>query len=112
MRENHFNKPIEKIQPCFIEVDLNYPEELHDKFSEYAPAPNNIIPKGSKVEKLAPDLLQKEKYVCHIRNLQVCVKLGVVVEKNHRGLSFEESTVMTSYIDKNTQLLRKFFLNF
>ena len=65
------------MSPCFIEVDLEYPIELHDKFAEFVPAPENIIPEGSKVQKLAPNLLPKKGYVCHIKNLRLYVELGV-----------------------------------
>ena len=104
LNETQLNLPINELPPCFVEVNLSYPTELHDKFAEYVPAPDNIIPEGSKVSKLAPNLLRKEKYVCHVKNLQLYVRLGVVVEKIHRGLAFDESTFLAPYIEKNTQL--------
>ena len=33
MTENELSLPIEEMTPCFIETDLEYPLELHDKFS-------------------------------------------------------------------------------
>lgn len=104
LNKTQLNLPINKLPPCFVEVDLSYPKELHDKFAEYVPAPDNITPKGSKVSKLAPNLLRKKKYVCHVKNLQLYARLGVVVEKVHRGLAFDESTFLAPYIEKNTQL--------
>ena len=67
MTENELGLPIEEIPPCFIETDLEYPIDLHDKFSELVPAPDKITPEGCKVEKLAPNLLPKNGYVCHIK---------------------------------------------
>ena len=87
-----------------VEVDLNYPRELHDKFAEYVPVPDNIVPEGSKVGKLAPNLLRKERYVCHVKNLRLYAKHCVMMEKVHRGVSFDQSTFLAPYIRKNTDL--------
>ena len=95
---------ITNLPPCFVKVDLSYPKEPHDKFAEYVPTPDNIIPDGSKVSKLAPNLLRKERYVCHVENLRLYEKLGVIVEKIYRALAFEESRFLAPYIEKNTKL--------
>ena len=81
MTENELDLPIEEIPPCFIETDLEYPIDLHDKFSELVPAPDKITPEGCKVEKLAPNLLPKNGYVCHIKNK---VRGESLVEALHR----------------------------
>ena len=96
--------PIEDFPPCFVKVDLEYPENLHDNFKEFVPAPDNIIPEGSKVKKLAPNLLPKKNYVCHIRNLQLYKKLGVKITRVHKALKFNESAWLKPYIDLNTKL--------
>ena len=90
--------------PCFIKVDLEFPAELHDKFAELIPAPESIIPEGSKVQKLARNLLPKEGYVCRNENPRLHVKLGVKLVKVHRGVKFEEKPWLKSYIDMNTKL--------
>ena len=51
-----------KNQPCILEVDLEYPQKLHDLHNEYPLAPE--IMKVNKVEKLVPNLNNKTKYVC------------------------------------------------
>ena len=84
MDENELNLPIEELPPCFIETDLEYPSELHDYFSDFVPAPDNVIPNNSKVKKLAPNLLPKKGYVCHLRNLISYKGLGVKITKIHR----------------------------
>ena len=94
---------IGEMPPCFIEVDLEYPVELHNKFSKFVPAPENIIPEGSKVPKLAPNLLPKKVYVCHIENLRLYVELGMKLVKVHADVKFEEKTWLKSYIDMNTE---------
>ena len=37
---------------CILEVDLEYPKELHDLHNDFPLAPENMIPPGSKVGKL------------------------------------------------------------
>ena len=96
--------PIEEFPWCFVKVDLEYPEDLHDYFAEFVPAPDNIIPEGSKVKKLAPNLLPKKNYVCHIRNLQLYKTLGVKITRVHQALKFDESAWLKPYIDLNTKL--------
>ncbi len=50
-------------KPCILEVDLEYPKELHDLHNEYPLAPERLI--VGKVEKLIPNLNDKTKYVLH-----------------------------------------------
>ena len=52
--------------PCILEVDLEYPKELHDLHNDYPLAPERIMCKN-KVEKLIPNLRDKEKYVLHYK---------------------------------------------
>ena len=96
--------PIGEFTSRFVKVDLEYPEDLHDYFAEFVPAPDNIIPEGSKVKKLAPNLLPKKNYVCHIRNLQLYKTLGVKITRVHQALKFDESSWLKPYIDLNTKL--------
>ena len=55
--------------PCILEVDLEYPVELHDLHNDYPLAPERVF--INKVEKLIPNLNNKEKYVVHHQNLNV-----------------------------------------
>lgn len=88
MTKEELELPIEEIPPYFVVVDMEYPVELHDYFSEFVPAPDNIIPEGSKVSKLAPNLLPIKGYVCHIQNLRLWKKLGVKITRVLSGLKF------------------------
>ena len=89
---------------CFLEVDLEYPENLHDLHNDYPLAPENIVPDGSKVRKLIPNLSNKTKYVVHYENLKQYERLGLQVAKVHRGIWFEEEAWLKTYIDLNTKL--------
>jgi len=51
--------------PCILEVDLEYPEELHDLHNDYPLAPERIT--VNRVEKLIPNLADKKKYILHCK---------------------------------------------
>eukprot|EP00117_Sycon_ciliatum_P014217 scpid86760/ scgid5239/ len=59
---------------------------------------------GLEATKLIPNLLPKQRYILHYRNLQQYVALGVEVPDVHRILSFRQEPWMRSYIEKNTEL--------
>ena len=103
------------------EVDLEYPEKLHDLHNDYPLAPEkvkvtsdmlseyckNISEKYNistgLVSKLIPTLSKKEKYVLHYRNFQLYIDLGLKVTKVHRVLEFNQSPWLKQYIDFNTE---------
>ena len=58
----------------------------------------------NKVEKLVPNLRDKKKYVIHIRALDQAMSHGLVLERIHRAIEFDQSAWMKPYIDFNTQL--------
>ena len=90
---------------CILEVDLEYPKELHDLHNDYPLAPEQI--EVNKVEKLIPNLRDKEKYVLHYKNLKQYLDLGLELTCIHRGIKFEESEWLKPYIDMNTKLRTK-----
>ena len=100
----------EKI-PCILEVDLEYPENLHDLHNDYPFCPERVECKNG-VEKLIPNLRNKTKYVIHYRNLIQCLKAGLKLKKIHRGIKFVESDWMKPYIEMNTNLRAKAKNNF
>ena len=90
---------------CILEVDLEYPDELHDLHNEYHLAPENI--EVNKVHKLLPNLNNKTRYVAHYKNLQQYEQLSLRITKVHRGIIFNESDWLKKYIDLNTELRTK-----
>ena len=104
-----------------LEVDLEYPQELHDIHNDYPLAPEKInIPKEwlsdyclkianahnittGTVKKLVPNLMNKNNYVIHYRNLQQCLELGMKFKKIHRILKFKQKDWMKPYIDFTTK---------
>ena len=91
---------------CILEVDLEYPKELHDLHNDHPLAPERIMCKN-KVEKLIPNLRDKEKYVIHYKNLKQYLDLGLELTCIHRGIKFEEGEWLKPYIDINTKLRAK-----
>ena len=59
-------------KPCILEVDLEYPTELHDKHNEYPLAPERLT--IGKLEKLVPNLNNKTRYVIHHENLKLYLR--------------------------------------
>ena len=91
--------------PCILEVDLEYPEKLHDLHNDYPLAPERLT--VNKVEKLIPNLNDKKNYVIHHETLKLYLSLGLKLTKIHRGITFEESAWLKPYIDLNTNLRAK-----
>ena len=54
---------------ALLEVDLEYPESLHDPHNGYPLAPERVT--VNKVDKLIPNLRDKNKYVVHCENLKL-----------------------------------------
>ena len=95
----------EKI-PCILEVDLEYPKELHDLHNDYPLAPESIMCKN-KVKKLIPNLRDKVKYVLHYKFLKQYLDLGLRLTGIYRGIKFEESKWLETYISMNTKYRAK-----
>ena len=87
---------------CFLEVDLEYPDDLHSLHNDYPLAPELI--KIRNVEKLIPNLNNKTNYVVHYEHLKLYESLGLKITKIHIGIKFKESAWLDEYINLNTRL--------
>ena len=85
-----------------LEVDVKYPKDLHDLHNDIPFMCSKM--KVGGVEKLIPNLYDKEKYVIHIRALKQALDHGLILEKIHRCIRFRQSPWMKEYIDFNTRL--------
>ena len=125
------DKEISKINPgkykgdgkkgLILEVDLEYPQELHDMQNDYPVCPEmvkvskNMLSAYCKkiaekynisiglVSKLIPTLRDKKEYVLHYHNLQLYLDLSLKIKKIHRVLKFDQSHWLKQYIDFNTE---------
>jgi len=100
-----------------LEVDLQYPMELHDTHSDLPLAPAHLkvtldmLSDYSKSDSkpfrgqvaLTPNLYDKSKYVLHLRNLELYTQLGTKVTKIHRVLAFDQRAYLAPYILFNTE---------
>ena len=107
-----------------LEVDLQYPEQLHDLHKDYPLAPEimsvseDMLSKHQKelhykyygkeakdedTKKLILSLMDKKKYVLHISALKFYLQHGLKLKKIHRIISFKQSNFLKPYIDFNTE---------
>src|SRR6218665_540229 len=93
---------------CILEVDLEYPEKLHDLHNDYPLAPESITLEQSDVAKLIPNLNDKKKYELHYENLKLYEILELNIVKIYRGIKFEESAWLKKYIDLNIEVRTRF----
>ncbi|XP_053207020.1 uncharacterized protein LOC128391197 [Panonychus citri] len=103
-----------------LEVDLEYPSDLHDLHSDFP-----LIPEKRKVDstmyssyqqelhtelrnrgiklvsstKLVTTFLQKIKYVVHYSILKYYVELGIKITKVHRVIKFNQSPWLAQYVN-------------
>ena len=108
-----------------LEVDLEYPAELHEQHNSYPLAPEKKLVKREKMseyqnrliedlelkppdsKKLLLTLEDKNDYVVHYRNLQFYLKQGMKMKSVHRVLEFEQECWMEPYIRMNTEFRKK-----
>eukprot|EP01051_Picozoa_sp_SAG22_P001042 SAG22_NODE_36_length_27184_cov_65.870076_9_plen_277_part_00 len=93
-------------QGCFVKVDLEYPEHLHDLHNDYPLAPGRKLVTQDMLspyaldtqaklnigkdtcEKLVPTLSNKYGYVADIRNIAYYIEKGLKVTKVHQAITF------------------------
>ena len=108
-----------------LEVDLEYPKELHEEHNSFPLAPEkkqvknewmseyqhslikDLDLKTPKCNKLLLTLQDKNNYVVHYRNLQFYLKQGMKLKRVHRVLEFEQECWMEPYIRMNTEFRKK-----
>lgn len=103
-----------------LEVDLHYPEHLHDVHNDYPLAPEKLdvpakdwsdhtrllaqllnMKQKSSGTKLMATLRDKSRYILHYKNLQFYLQHGLQLTKLHRGIRFRQSSFLKPYILMN-----------
>ena len=110
-----------------VEVDLHYPDRLHDGHEDFplAPTKERIHYKSlsewqqkllgemgekrlySQGKKLIQSLNDKKNYTVHYITLKLYVSLGMEVKKVHRVLKFNQSLWLKPYMELNTEKRRQ-----
>ena len=96
---------ISEKSPIFLEVDLEYPDQLHELHNDYPLATEKLAVSSDKceikiddVKNLIQNLGNKTNYVVHYRNLQLYLSLGMKLTKIHRVLKFKLSDWMKNVL--------------
>ena len=103
-----------------VEVDLHYPDGLHDKNSDFplisdkeavdpielseyqSELKTALNVSSSKIKKLRQTYHSKMNYVTHYRNLKFFISYGIKVNMLHRAVKFCQSKWLSTYITLNT----------
>ena len=99
-------------------VDLIYPDNIKHKSKNFPFCPENKIINPNKFTeymkehvpnphrstiKLICDQTNKEYYIVHYRNLNFYLRMGMIISKVHKVVSFDQSPWLEKYIDYNTK---------
>ena len=93
---------------CILEIDAEYPNELHDEHNDYPLAPEHLTVETEMLseeqhrmnqnhcsyKKLVQSLGNRRNYILHYRNLKAYIRLGI--------LEFKQIAWLKRYIDFNT----------
>ena len=99
---NQINELVHGDKGYLVEVDVRYPTEIHGSHNELPFLSERMEING--ITKLVPNLRNKTKYVVHIRALAQALEHGLILERIHRAIEFNQSAWMKPYIDFNTKL--------
>lgn len=105
-----------------LEVDLDYPKELHNYHDDLPMAPehlnityNMLSPHAKKLcdslnlkhvlpcKKLTPNFFNKQNYICHYLTLKFYVENGLIITKIHKILAFSQKPWLKEYINFNNE---------
>ena len=88
-----------------MEYVMQYPKDLHNLHSVFP-----ILPKRMKIQnwnKLVCTLYDKKQYVVQIRALEQALKYGLIFQKLHRIIQFNQEAWLKPYIKMNTKLKKE-----
>ena len=123
--EEIMNKKENAKKGWILEVDLEYPAELHKEHNSYPLAPEKKVVKKESMSdyqknlikeldlklpnsnKLLLTLEDKKDYVVHYENLKFYLKQGMKLKRVKRVLEFEQECWMEPYIRMNTEFRKQ-----
>ena len=99
------NYDAENDEGYFLEVDIQYPEKLHELDNDLLFLPERM--KIEKVEKLVSNLRDKTEHFIRIRNLKQVLNHGLILKSIQRVINFNQNAWLKPYIDMNTKLRKE-----
>ena len=90
----NYNK--ENDEGYFLEVDIQYPEKLHELHNDLPFLPERT--KIEKGEKLVTNLHYKNEYFIDIRNIKQALNHGLILKSVHRLIKFNEKAWLKLWI--------------
>ena len=123
--EEILNKKENDKKGWILEVDLEYPPELHKEHNSYPLAPEKKAVESEKMsdyqnklikdlklklpnsKKLLLTLEDKNDYVVHYENLKFYLNQGMKLKRVKRALEFEQECWMEPYIRMNTEFRKQ-----
>ncbi|CAN8028771.1 unnamed protein product [Ixodes persulcatus] len=123
----HFQQvPDDAPEGYILEVDLDYPRELHDSHADFSLAPekrgvplewlshyqkalveNFHLPQRESERKLLLTFYPKRNYIIHYRNLKLYLELGLKLKVIHRVSKFSQRAFLKDFIDFNHNLRKQ-----
>ncbi|KAM7281372.1 uncharacterized protein ISCGN_005937, partial [Ixodes scapularis] len=123
----HFQQVTDDAPEGYIlEVDLDYPRELHDSHADFPLAPEKRgvplewlspyqkalvekfhLPQRESERKLLLTFYPKRNYIIHYRNLKLYLELGLQLKAIHRVLKFSQSAFLKDFVDFNHNLRKE-----
>ena len=88
-----------------LEVDVEYPKNVHDLHSDLPFLPEKMI--INKCGKLVCNLYDNNNYAVHIRSLKQTLDNRLILRKVHRVILFNQEAWLQEYIDMNTELRKQ-----
>ena len=90
------------MEGCFIEADVQHPEDLHNLHNDLTFFLERTI--IAKMEKFVANFRDKEEYVIRIRDSKSRLNHGLVFNKIHRNIKFNQKAWLKPYININIDL--------
>ena len=106
-----------------LEVDLEYPDHLHEQHTNFPLAPENVevtfddlsdfskqsymtLQNGIQYKdvKLVSTMYDRKRYVLHFKNLKLYLQLGMKLTKIRRVLQFRQKRFIAPFIEKCTEM--------
>ena len=94
----------------FLEVDIQYPEKLHELCNDLLFLPERT--KTGKIENFVTNFHDKTEYFIHIRNLKQALNHGLIEIRKTQMLINKPVYLGSSILDLNKTVMYEFLYNY